>query len=116
MASNLTIPLMPGTEVLALDNTPPRQQFEYKDGKRSDTPRMHPVTGRLLYRARALLKFSSGDLEEVGLLLDSDQPLGGNLKHVRIDPATATLLIRPEDNFNLALTLTATLLPEKGAA
>lgn len=117
MASNLTIALsgMPGAEVLALNNDAPRGVFEYVDGKRTETPRLHPVTNRKLYRARALLKITADEAEEVSLLIDSDAPLGGALRPVRVDQSTATLSIRPEDSFNLALSLTATLLPEKGA-
>ncbi|MGO3833235.1 MAG: hypothetical protein ACTJGT_04650 [Microbacteriaceae bacterium] len=114
MASSITLPLMPNAELLALNNDAPRAVFEYVDGKRSDTQRVHPVTGRKLYRVRALLKLTAVNAEEVSVLLDSDAPLGGALRPVKFDPATAQLSIRPEDAFNLALTLTVSLLTEKG--
>lgn len=115
MASNITVPLLAGAEVLALNADTPRPQFAYIDGKRTETPKLHPVSGRKAYRVRALLKLSETVAEEVNLVIDDDAPLGGALRPVRIDPSTATLSIRPEDSFNLIFTVHATLLREKGA-
>ena len=44
-------------------------------------------------------------------MIDSAAPLGV-LKPVKLDPATATLTVRPEDAFNLALVVTGSLLPD----
>lgn len=115
MASSITVPLLPGAEVLALNADTPRAQYEYVDGKRTETPKLHPVSGRKAYRVRALLKLSVDVAEEITLVIDDDVPLGGALRPVRIDTSTATLSIRPEDSFNLIFTVHATLLPEKGA-
>lgn len=115
MASNITVPLLAGAEVLALNADTPRVQYAYVDGKRSDTPKLHPISGGKAYRVRALLKLSADVAEEIALVIDDDAPLGGALRPVRIDTSTATLSIRPEDAFSLIFTVHATLLREKGA-
>lgn len=114
MASTMTFPLTAGTEILGLNADEGRPVMEYQDGKRTDNQR-RDATGRPLFRHKALIRYSADAAEEVVLVIDSAAPLGV-LKPVKLDPATASLTVRPEDAFNLALTVTGSLLPEKGGA
>ncbi|MEV8251354.1 hypothetical protein AB0O87_10590 [Microbacterium sp. NPDC076768] len=89
--------------------------FEYVDGKRTDNQR-RDAAGRPVFRHKALIRYTADAAEEVALVIDSAAPLGV-LKPVKLDPARATLTVRPEDAYNLALTVSASLLPDsKGGA
>lgn len=104
MASTMSFPLTAGTEVLGLNGDEGRPVFEYVDGKRTDNQRRDAL-GSPVFRHKALIRYTADAAEEVALVIDSAAPLGV-LKPVKLDPATATLTVRPEDAYNLALTVT----------
>ena len=110
MASTMSFPLTAGTEVLGLNGDEGRPVFEYVDGKRTDNQRRDAL-GRPVFRHKALIRYTADAAEEVALVIDSAAPLGV-LKPVKLDPATATLTVRPEDASNRALTVTGSLLPD----
>lgn len=117
MANNIAIPMdaLKGTSLLSLDAGAPRQVFLYEDQKRTDKPRLSEVTGRPLFRFKALLKLSVTTAEEVSLLLDSDAPLP-LLQEIPLDFGRSVLGVRPEDAYSLVLTITGTLRSDKGGA
>ena len=117
MASNLTLPgdALKSMSLLSISAEAPRPVFEYVNGARSDKQRLSEVTGRPLFRFKALLKLSATTAEEVSLLLDSDSPLP-LLQEIPLDFGRSVLGVRPEDQFGLVLTITGTLRADKGGA
>lgn len=110
----MSFPLTAGTEVLGLNGDEGRPVMEYQDGKRTDNQR-RDAAGRPLFRYKALIRYSADAAEEVALVIDSAAPLGV-LKPVKLDPATATLTVRPQDAYTLAVSVTGSLLHDKGGA
>jgi len=117
MASNLPVPMTAynGRPLMSLSGEAPRAVYEYVNGTRSDKQRLSEVTGRPLFRFEALCQFTETKAEKVTLLLDTENPLP-LMQQVALDYGRSELLIRPEDSYSLAFTITGTLRAEKGGA
>ena len=114
MAINtLSLNLPANARILGQSSEQGKPVFEYKDGKRTDAPRLHPLTNRPLFRHSVSAKLSDTQAGECVLLLDSEAPVGVH-EDVKLAPG-AVVSVRPEDQFSLALTIVGSLAGEKRA-
>lgn len=114
MASTMSFPLIARTEVQGLIGDEGCQVFKYVDGRHTDNQRRD-----VLGRSSALPPQGAHPVHGGGSRRwdagDRQRWTAGVLKPMKIDPATLT--VRSEDAYNLALTATGSLLlGNKGSA